>query len=70
MLWCRSVADVWITGGDLWQPSNRGVAVDGLTRLLMKPGTNSAGLLVPAQVAKGRIERADVDVTATVLVNP
>lgn len=70
MLWCRSVADVWITGGDLWQPSNRGVAVDGLTRLLMKPGTNSAGLLVPAQVAKGRLERADVDVTATVLVNP
>jgi len=70
MLWCTSVAEVWITGGDLWQPNNRGVAVDGLTRLLMKPGTNSAGQFVAAQTAKGRVERADVDVSASVVVNP
>lgn len=70
MLWCRSVAEVWITGGDLWQPNNRGVAIDGLTRLLMKPGTSSAGILLAAQTAKGRLERAEVDVSAAVLVNP
>jgi len=70
MLWCRSVAEIWITGGDLWQPNNRGVAVDGLTRLLMKPGTSSAGQFLAAQTAKGRLERAEVDVSASVVVNP
>jgi YD repeat-containing protein len=70
LLSMAGVAEVWITGGDLWQPNNRAVAIDGLGRVVMKPGTNSAGVLLPAQKARGRLERAGADVTATLLINP
>lgn len=70
VLGMAGVAEVWITGGDLWQPNNRAVAIGGLGRVVMKPGTNSAGALLPAQRSRGRLERAGADVTPTVLVNP
>jgi hypothetical protein len=55
--------DVRITGGRLAQDNARAVAVSGFERLRFVDGTNSHGVVAPAQANHGRLERFGVEVT-------
>ncbi|MEO5960536.1 MAG: serine hydrolase, partial [Opitutaceae bacterium] len=62
--------DVQITGGNLLQPNDRPVQINGITVLTMSPGTNSHGTPLAAQSIRGRLERNGIDVTTQVVVGP
>lgn len=65
-----SAADVRVTGGDLQQANARAVQVSGVTELKFTAGSNSHGTALAAQNNQARLERAGVDVTAQLVVNP
>jgi predicted extracellular nuclease len=62
--------DVRVAGGSLLQPNGRAVQVAGVTQLRFAAGTNSHGVLLPAQVNRARLEQDGVDVTTQIVVNP
>jgi hypothetical protein len=72
MLVIGGATDTRITGGDLKQPNNQSVKVSGLTRLRFVDGTNSHGVVQPAQTNKAQLIDNDTgtDVTSKVVVNP
>ncbi len=59
-----------ITGGDILQGNARAIQITGLARLEMSAGTDSHGVQQVAQPSRGRVERAGVDVTAEVVIQP
>lgn len=59
-----------ITGGNLLQSNGRAIEIGGLAGVKMNPGTRSDGQLLPAQANQGRLERAGVDVTSSVIIPP
>jgi hypothetical protein len=61
---------VKVTGGDLWQGNNKPVQVNGFAQINFVDGTNSHGILLPAQYDSSRLEENGVDVTSRVVVNP
>ncbi len=63
-------ADTRINGGDLQQANGRAVQVAGLTQLRFVTGSNSHGVIFPAQNDKGKLEQDGADVTTQVVVNP
>jgi hypothetical protein len=65
-----SATDTRITGGDLLQMNGQPVRVSGISQLKFTDGTTSQGVLLPAQVDKGRLEQNDADVTDQLVVNP
>lgn len=62
-----SAGDVRLTGGNLQQPNESAVQVDGMTRIQMAAGTDSHGNLQPAQTLGGRLERSGIDVTSVIV---
>lgn len=65
-----SATDVRITGGALAQTNGAPVQVSGLTQLRFVDGTNSHGVLLPAQRNQGRLKDRGTDVTNQIVVNP
>jgi outer membrane protein assembly factor BamB/subtilisin family serine protease len=70
MLRLGTSAEVQINGGDLLQPNNHAIQVSGITRLKFVDGSTSHGVILPAQVNRGRLEQNGVDVTADIVVGP
>ncbi len=58
--------DVSIAGGDLSQPNERPVTVNGFSELQFTAGTTSHGTLLSAQANQARLEREGRDVTAEI----
>lgn len=65
-----SATDVRITGGALAQTNGAPVQVSGLTQLRFVDGTNSHGVLLPAQHNQGLLKNRGTDVTNQIVVNP
>ena len=59
-----------ITGGDLYQPNGQGITFGDASDVYMVAGTNSHGVLAPAQVNRGVLMRNGVNVTSQVIHNP
>ena len=57
-----------LTGGSLAQSNNQPVDVGGVISLIMAAGSGSSGQEAPAQSIGGRLVRAGVDVTETIVV--
>jgi hypothetical protein len=65
-----SATDVRITGGALAQTNGAPVQVSGLAQLRFVDGTNSHGVLLPAQHNQGLLKNRGTDVTNQIVVNP
>ena len=65
-----SASDVRVTGGDLQQTNARAVQVSGVTELKFTAGSNSHGTSLAAQNNQARLERAGVEVTSQIVINP
>lgn len=64
MLVLGTATDVRIAGTDLLQTNGRAVQVDGSSRLQFTAGTTSAGVTLPAEPLRARLERNGLDVTS------
>jgi sugar lactone lactonase YvrE len=62
--------EVQINGGDLFQPNGRAVQVSGIPLLRFVDGSTSAGVMLPAQPNRARIEQNGIDVTAQIVSSP
>ncbi|MEO5960010.1 MAG: pre-peptidase C-terminal domain-containing protein, partial [Opitutaceae bacterium] len=65
-----SATDVRITGGDLLQPNDRAVAVEGIAQLRFVAGSDSHGNVHAASRNRARFEQNGTDVTTQIVVNP
>lgn len=64
-----SAQEVRIAGGDLAQANHQPLSVDGIGILKFIDGSNSHGVLLPAQTNQARLERGGVDVTGELVVD-